>query len=464
MNLKSASQFNETFRRRLWHGLMAVLLAWFALVPQTPAQSNQPPATNLVSANRFLFIVETSAAIKPVAPHVLKAVGDLINTGANGQMRDGDTIGLWTFNQQVYSSLPVQTWAQSIRSQVADRTAAFMRRQPLEKSGQFDKVLPNLFGIIDASDFITVIIVSTGEGKMKGTPFDAEINTLYRQAIKSMKGQRMPVVTVLQAKGGKLLRNYTVNALPWPVIIPEVPILLRPVPVVAAQPTPKATPAAPAIVAPPPNLIVTGTAANPVSQPVASPPAPKTIIPQPVVQPQTTPPVVAEQTTTPPSVTSPPPVPAPAFTTTPPVEIAKIETAIVKPESSPPPPLVTPKPAKPLAPPPPAPAPAQTPPSVTTMPVAPAPATEPAPSPKALASEAAASSVPPALVPPQNPAPNSTELATAMGEPVQRSNSLLIASMVLVIIALALIFLMMLRNRSTSGPSLITHAIGNKKK
>jgi hypothetical protein len=464
MNLKSAGQFNESFRRQQFCGLCALLLALQALVPSIPAQSNPPPATNLVSANRFLFIVETSTAIKPVAPHVLQVVGDLINSGANGQMHDGDTVGLWTFNQQVYSTLPVQIWAQSIRSQVANRIAAFMRQQPLEKSAQFDKVLPGMFGVIGASDFITVIIVSTGDGKMKGTPFDAEINALYKKNIKEMKGQRMPIVTVLQAKGGKLLRH-TVNALPWPVMVPEVPMLLRPVPVAVTQPAPKAAPVAPPVVTRPDNLTFSGSNPNPIPPPTITLPAPKTIIPQPVVQPQTTPPVLATQTTILPAVTPPPPASAPAVTTPPPVEVAKIETAIVKPEPSPPPPVVTPKPTTPPAQPPPAPAPAQMPASVTATPLAPPPATEPAPSAKLVANETAApTSAPPALLPPQNPAPNSTELASVVPEPVPRSNTLLIASIVLVIIALGLIFLMILRNRSTSGPSLITHAIANKKK
>ncbi len=72
-----------------------------------------------------------------------------------------------------------------------------------------------MFSVIKASDTITIFILSTGDGQMRGTPFDAEINSLYLQNIHDMQGRRLPIVTILQARSGKIL-HYTLNALPWP--------------------------------------------------------------------------------------------------------------------------------------------------------------------------------------------------------------------------------------------------------
>ncbi len=35
---------------------------------------------------------------------------------------------------------------------------------------------------------------------MRGTPFDAEINSLYQQNIQDMQSRRLPIVTILQAR------------------------------------------------------------------------------------------------------------------------------------------------------------------------------------------------------------------------------------------------------------------------
>src|SRR5882724_6474782 len=102
MHLTLTHQFNQLlrrllvlFRHRQLSGKCALVLLGSTLV--STAQTNHPATSAAVSANRFLFIVETSAAIKPQTPSLLKVVGDLINSGANGQMHDGDTIGLWTY-------------------------------------------------------------------------------------------------------------------------------------------------------------------------------------------------------------------------------------------------------------------------------------------------------------------------------------------------------------------------------
>jgi hypothetical protein len=176
-----------------------------------------------LSSNRFLFIVETSSAMKNFRDDEMKIVGDILVSSANAQMRVGDSVGLWTFNEEVYSDLPAQAWTADNHDEVIRRTLTFLQNQHYGKSAKFNQALSDMQDVIHASDIITVILVSSGHSKITGTPFDKEINTLCKETLAEMKRSPKPVVTVLQARQGKIVR-YTVSAPPWPVVIPEVPI------------------------------------------------------------------------------------------------------------------------------------------------------------------------------------------------------------------------------------------------
>ncbi len=452
------------FRSHPFLWLLLCFLTAIAVLPELRAQTNLPPATNIALPNRFLLVVDTSASMKRRAGDVLKIVDGIIASGASGQLRVGDTLGVWTFNEDVYSDLPLQTWAVNEREQIASRTDDFLKQQRYAKTSRFDKLLPNLRDVIRASDIITIFIISNGEGKMKGTAFDQEINDLYQQNLKETKSHRVPIVTVLQAKGGRLLR-YTVNAFPWPVVIPEVPITIKsvpapppvqPAPAVVRQNTPSPVP--PLIFEKPvPPLVVKTESAPPVT---AQPAPPAIVSPTPVITP------------------SPVPIPAPSIATVPPAEVA--------PSTQPPPPVMAtplpvrppifsnnvpmsrsprpmipaPKPAvKPFVPAdptpdnnPPAVAPAK--PVVVVNHTNPVPAVQPSPI-VAATNDATA------------PATNTLfHRALAFISPASAGHpkSLLIAGLTLVVIAIVLVILMVRRSRDASGPSLITRSLGNKKK
>ena len=139
-------------------------------------------------ANRFLFIVDTSASMEHHSREVQQLVVDLLASSASGQIHFGDTIGLWTFNADVYTgNLPLQKWLPADGWKVSARIADFLRQQRYGNKSRFDKVLADMFEIIKISDVITVFLISNGEGKMQGSPFDAEINAAYKENLKEMR-------------------------------------------------------------------------------------------------------------------------------------------------------------------------------------------------------------------------------------------------------------------------------------
>jgi hypothetical protein len=394
---------------RLGVAWLAALIFAFALTGSAKAQS---PAQWAVSSNRFLFIVDTSGSMKRHAGETAGIVGRLLQSSADGQLYRGDTIGFWTYNREVYSDFPLQVWDTARRNEIVSLAAKFLEQEHYNGSSRFEKVLPNLFGVMRASDFLTVIIISNGEDKFKGTPFDDEINGFTRKNYSEAKGHGIPMVTIIQSKRGKIIFD-SVTAYPWPIVIPKTPVPQTPPP-------------------PPPAVVAAPKPAPPVHHEVV----PDLIIigkPQPppvIVKPQPAPVVIA------PAPTTPEPLPAPTSNSPTVAALA------------------------------PSPAPADIQPTTQeiqkTAPVATsnntAPVTEPpfvvenkTPAPEAMTNALDSNTV------------SSRELASAP-EPVERSNWLLIASIGLAVIALILIVFMILRSRENSESSFITRSMNDKKK
>ena len=86
--------------------IFAVLLAGIFLVPAVRAQ---PAAPNV--DNRFLLIFDTSSDMKRRLPAVQKALNDMLAASTNGQLHSGDSIGVWTFDQDLRAGqFPLQHW------------------------------------------------------------------------------------------------------------------------------------------------------------------------------------------------------------------------------------------------------------------------------------------------------------------------------------------------------------------
>lgn len=214
---------------------------------------NSAPAN--LGGNRFLFVVDTSAPMEKHALEARQMIVDLLASSGNGQIHPGDTLGIWTFNNSVHTGeLPLHVWLPGHEWEVAARMADFLQHQHYGKKGRLDEAMADIFEIVKHSDNIVIVLVSDGQGKMKGTPFDAEINAAYKKCLKEIKKSQMPVVTVLLGEAGKITK-YTVNSLPWPVVVPQVPAPPRPVVVVQAPAQPSAPAPHPKIL---PPLILEG--------------------------------------------------------------------------------------------------------------------------------------------------------------------------------------------------------------
>jgi hypothetical protein len=299
----------RSFLALLAAGLLAGGFAPRALGQNQPAAAVNPAPAPL-SENRFLIVLDTSAGMKRQGDKTRAVVESMLRSGFNGQLHAGDTIGVWTFNEDVYTGrMGLQRWTPGDSEEIVSRTLEFLRRQPFEKKSRFDMAMSAVSKVVKLSDVITVVIVTDGKNPIEGTPVDGAINSQYLQSLKDNKKNPPPIVTVLQGRGGQFTRQYSVSALPWPVVIPELPISLKLAK--AAEPAP--APKAPAHVAPPgPTMILVGpqppdfplpaqTAAAVAAPKPAPAPAPAAPTPQPVAS-----------TSQPPEVSPASPGPAPA--------------------------------------------------------------------------------------------------------------------------------------------------------
>ena len=203
------------------HPLLAGLLLLTALTSSPlRAQTNTVEGTPL--AQRWLLIVETSRSMQRRSEAVFQTVQDLLTSGMAGQLRPGDTLGVWTFSDDLYAGrFALQTWSPEAQQDIASSALTFLKGQKYGKQANFDKVLPALNQVIKDSRLLTVVLVSSGDQKMRGTLFDAQINEFWQKWHTPQQKARMPFVTVLRAKAGQLA-EYALNTPPWPTQMPHL--------------------------------------------------------------------------------------------------------------------------------------------------------------------------------------------------------------------------------------------------
>ena len=272
--------------------IFAVLLAGIFLVPAGRAQ---PAAPNVNS--RFLLIFDTSSDMKRRLPAVQKALNDMLAASTNGPLHSGDSLGVWTFDQDLRAGqFPLQHWEPDNAATIASNINAFVGNQRYAKTTSFDALLPPLnqiverFRAVDGADFLR------RQGEIHGTPYDVGINQIFQQRQSEREKARLPIVIGLRSQRGQYT-GCMVSFPPQPVSLPEFPPLPEAVlrrPWLRPRPAPRSSA--------PPLIIVGTTITNHV----------------------------------PPSAPKPPPVPKPALTNPPPMVITSTPAPVVANEVKPP--------------------------------------------------------------------------------------------------------------------------------
>lgn len=217
---------------------------WSLFILVAAVSISFPARTFGQSSNRWLLVFETTSSMRHRTNGVLAETEDLLKSGMHGLIHTGDTIGIWTFNDRLPDSAPLQTWSPEASLKITRHTLQFLSEREYGKSANMKGMLTNMLNIVDSSAFVTVILFTDGEDPIMGTPFDGQINEVYKASYRQQKKASMPIMTVFRGVAGEITTN-TVNMAPWPADIPPVPPPPRPV-------RPKARAAAPKPPPPPP--------------------------------------------------------------------------------------------------------------------------------------------------------------------------------------------------------------------
>ena len=242
--------------------IFAVLLAGIFLVPAARAQ---PAAPNVNS--RLLLVFDTSSDMKRRVPAVQQALNDILAASTNEQLHSGDTLGVWTFDQEVQAGqFPLQRWRPDNAAVIASNITAFVGSRRYSKKTGFDMLQPMLNRVVRDSERLTVLIFCDGYGEINGTPYDSGINRIFQQRQSERQKARLPIVVGLRSQRGQ----YTGCMVSFPPQLMNLP---------AFPPLPEAVPAPPVVANAPaprssaPALIIVGTTiTNHVPPPAPKPP------------------------------------------------------------------------------------------------------------------------------------------------------------------------------------------------
>jgi hypothetical protein len=255
--------------------IIAVLLAGIFLVPSLRAQQTEQ--------GRFLFIFDTSWAMRNRVEAVQQELKTMLATSMSGQLHSGDSIGVWTFSQDLQTgSFPLQTWNADNAAMIASIITKFVGDQHYAKAARFEALQPLLNQVVQGSKRLTVLVFCDGSVKASGTPFDSGINQAFQEKLGEQSKAHQPFVILLRSQLGKFT-GCSMGFPPASLNIPEFPPLPTPPP----PPAPKLTnlpPPAPVITVP--SLIIIGTNVG-----IKMPP-PETNAPPPVVPPTNAPAVL----------------------------------------------------------------------------------------------------------------------------------------------------------------------------
>ena len=190
----------------------------FLLLHQSPALS-APPAAN---SNRFLLLLDTSLAMKPLETAQRETTFDLVYSGLRGQMTNGDTYGLWLAGEKNDTSFPMESWNLKHAVELAAKAAVHVKDRGYKGRGGLDTALADAKRVVQNVGDLTVVLVSNGETPVKGTPFDDAINARFTELAPVMKQAGVTLNTVLVAQDGEFVA-WAVNSPEFLIEMPSLP-------------------------------------------------------------------------------------------------------------------------------------------------------------------------------------------------------------------------------------------------
>jgi hypothetical protein len=187
--------------KRLSISTILVAAAWTLAAAE---KNTNNPATPPPHGNRFLFVVETSTATARLDHGGRQAVVDMIYTGLDGQMREGDTFAVWNFNEQVFAGIyPMQVWKPD-DTELASSAGLFLKSCPYDKKGRYELAIKEVAGLVRAIQNVNIFVLSDPASRPPTDYLGSGFSNTFATEARKARSKKQPVITAIVACNGSI--------------------------------------------------------------------------------------------------------------------------------------------------------------------------------------------------------------------------------------------------------------------
>ena len=155
---------------------------------------------------RFLIGVDVSYSTARSASAIHAAVKDVITSGFMGQIRPGESYGIWLYSERV-QKLGFEVWTGAANGVALQSTLTSLARIKPRGRADFRELLAQMAPLARTNQTFTLVLVTDGEDEVRGTPFDAKINRLFDQNGRQLRQERRAFLVGMLAEGGYWVRH-----------------------------------------------------------------------------------------------------------------------------------------------------------------------------------------------------------------------------------------------------------------
>jgi hypothetical protein len=218
--------------------LLAIALLCLALPIHAALEEPEFPQFN------FVFIIDTSISMASRKPAAVALVRELIATGFNHQIKEGDSIDIWTYDTKNHvDGFPPQIWEKAGAERIANGAAAYLehahfhgREKSISLKDDLGSLAPNTKGLM-------VLLITDGGELVSGLGFDDAINDQLPQLARKLTIPSQPFLISVSAVNGRFGDWHIFGGLGRPPLA-RLPRRERPVEVVQIAPQAKVSPPA----------------------------------------------------------------------------------------------------------------------------------------------------------------------------------------------------------------------------
>lgn len=173
------------------------------------AQQKQTQAKEkaLVTQHNFLFIIESSLSMAPRKAAMVQMVRNMIVSGFEKQIQSGDSIDIWTYDEENrISGFPPQIWEEAESKRIAADAAQFVGLLEFNGRGHFEVVARDLEALLPNAKRLLIVLITDGNELLSGIPLDLDLNEFVANEKRRRPDPKQPFLISIATANGKYIQ------------------------------------------------------------------------------------------------------------------------------------------------------------------------------------------------------------------------------------------------------------------